>query len=191
MARGSWLLALGSWLLRPRHASSPTGARAKSQELRAKSPICLKLRDNTLTSEPFSGLIRIEGRLKVSLMMRLRRIRLPLILLWALAHGVWMGAGWHAGSQLGFADAQTTKAAPCSCAWRPVAKHAAQLTRTQATAAHGCAVCELGLVAPEVPATFQVATVAPVIPTRGFACFSHEVSAAPTFLPPSRAPPVA
>ena len=79
--------------------------------------------------------------------------------LWALAHGMWIGAGWHA-SQHG--AAQFDRQQVCNCS---ASKATPILSETVSDTASACPVCQLGTVAPDVPVvihTIEVASVAPV-----------------------------
>jgi hypothetical protein len=122
-----------------------------------------------------------------------RRIGVPLILLWALAHGMWIGAGLHAGSQLNFEVPAVAPLAShsCACAWTPHTKQSSQLSSINPTVAQSCAVCALGIVVPEVPVVTVIIAVPPLPAPRTVAFTPIENSTESQFLPPSRAPPIA
>lgn len=117
-----------------------------------------------------------------------RRIGVPLILLWALAHGMWIGAGMHAGTQLELGAPRERLTCACACL---SVKPTSQLRSANATSAQACAVCALGIIAPDVPIVTVIATVPPLPTPRASIVVVAERIAAPQFLPPSRAPPAA
>lgn len=123
-----------------------------------------------------------------------RRIGIPLVMVWALAQGMWIGAGWHASSQFKFtADSSSTHS--CSCAFHPSSftpgRSAPVVNSANAAAVDACPFCVLGALAPDVPV---VAVPETVLPTPPLECVHILPLDAPPFspaLPPSRAPPVA
>lgn len=86
--------------------------------------------------------------------MRNRHLNIAVVFVWALAHGVWMGAGMHAFTELGGrADAAANKGGGSSlCA--SCVRFGASSTKTSLsenmTSADECAVCKLSTVLPEV-----------------------------------------
>lgn len=110
-----------------------------------------------------------------------RRFHIALVFVWALAHGMWMGAVWHSAS----AHGAVTFKNPGTCCG---ARGSDRLTNAPA-AAPSCAVCALATVAPDQPPVLaSFALPAPVIFTTAI-LFRETPRACVAELPPSRAPP--
>ena len=120
--------------------------------------------------------------------MRRRHFNIAIVFVWALAHGVWIGAGMHSlsdvGSRLNTAKGRVSACAGCRSA---VDSREAQSLSSSA----GCSICQLSTVLPETASvSLPVIYFAPVV----FAAPQPFAGIAPSFdacaLPPTHAPPV-
>ncbi len=121
-----------------------------------------------------------------------RRLGLPLVLLCALAQGVWLGAAWHASSRFAFATGMTSASCACACAGTEKAPASAKMRAGLARlTVDACAFCLLGAVAPEVP----VVNLVPPPQYRSIPAFvpsyTSFVGIGIAYQPPGRGPPVA
>lgn len=111
-----------------------------------------------------------------------RRFHVALVFVWALAHGMWMGAVWHAAGAHGSTE---SAASPCHCR----AKSAQHNVTNAAVQTPNCAVCALATIAPEQPAQFAL----PLLPYGEISIATVLLREIPrgceAHLPPGRAPP--
>lgn len=120
--------------------------------------------------------------------MNKRRIGLPLVFLWALTHGIWIGANWHAGGIANFSAGASTAHANCACQPGAASKNVQISNPVAAPAA--CSVCNLSLLSHDIPLHNQT----PVLHAKVY-CLAAVFFAAPVVarlcpLPPGRGPPV-
>jgi hypothetical protein len=118
-----------------------------------------------------------------------RFFNIALVFVWALAHGVWIGAGWHASSETA-ADTSTAQAFHCACAKFQSQTHTS--VAGEAKNADACSICQLSTLLPDVPAPQWAAIHEPRVLQIGPLAISNEHQ--DTFqdcLPPQRGPPAA
>jgi hypothetical protein len=115
-----------------------------------------------------------------------QRLGLPLLFLWALAHGMWIGAAWHASTQHANFTTVCQKTCNCSASALPV------LSGTTAAVSPNCPVCQLGLTSPDVALQAGVAELPRIKAPQSRPFASTEVLPSDLIaLPPSRGPPLA
>jgi hypothetical protein len=121
--------------------------------------------------------------------MRDRRIHIAIAFVWALAHGVWMGAGMHSFSDVGARLSATNKGGAPSCAGCQFIPDAPQADSTLARSG-GCAVCELSTVLPEAASIpMPVISAAPAIFAEPISFIMAAPACVACELPPAHAPP--
>jgi hypothetical protein len=91
--------------------------------------------------------------------MRSRQLHIAVVFVWALAHGVWMGAGMHAFTALGSSTPNKGEGRAV-CATCVHYDASSESIANAAAAGDACAVCKLSTVLPEVasihtPITFE------------------------------------
>jgi hypothetical protein len=118
-----------------------------------------------------------------------RRIGIPLAFLWALAQGMWIGAGWHASSQFGVSGYGAAKTQHCNCTYESRSHAPKAVLSAQVKSADACPFCILGALSPDVPAVFAIESPALPQPVCATPVRSDCSSVNAMVLPPSRAPP--
>jgi hypothetical protein len=118
-----------------------------------------------------------------------RFFNIAIVFVWALAHGVWIGAGWHAASETS-ANASARSGFHCACS-QSAPKTGAPVA-SEAAKADVCSVCQLSMVLPDVPAPQLSVALEPLVEPFGPLAFSTEhLSSCLNRLPPQRGPPAA
>jgi hypothetical protein len=116
-----------------------------------------------------------------------RYFNIAIVFVWALAHGVWIGAGWHAASETS-ADASARSGFHCACA-QSASKTGAPVASEAATA-DICSLCQLSVVLPDVPAPQLSVAPEPFVEPAGPLALSVEHrNSFLNRLPPQRGPP--
>lgn len=121
--------------------------------------------------------------------MRSRQLHIAVVFVWALAHGVWMGAGMHAFTALG-ANTPNKGGARAVCATCVHFDSSESISNTPA-AGDACAVCKLSTVLPEV-ASIQTTVVGEVLSAHTAPLALEESPRANTahLFPLAHAPPI-
>ena len=96
--------------------------------------------------------------------MRDHNVKILVVFVWALAHGIWMGAGWHAAEVYRPNSNTATSALTCAGCTRQFSSRSSP--RDQMTDANPavCHVCQLSSVMPDVP-EIAALSLSAVIPT--------------------------
>ena len=117
-----------------------------------------------------------------------RSFKIALVFVWALAHGAWMGAGWHAAGEQTFQSRTPEQRFACACR-REAASTPTPLLSDAGNSAK-CAICQLSTLLPDIPA-HAIYPVLPPLPDFLQPLGPGEGHLAIHFdeLPPQRGPP--
>jgi len=118
--------------------------------------------------------------------MRQRTFKIIVVFVWALAHGAWIGASWHAASEPSLSSSAENRCHSC--------RHPVELTKTASVSdarEHHCQICQLSTLLPDVPAHAQIALFGAPAEFASPAQLTEHCRISPEYaLPPAHAPPV-